>query len=714
MLSKGVLYYTKILGLKIFPLHDVSAGHCSCDEGEHCPPSRAGKHPRVKDWAKEASSRESKIARWWERWPDANIGIPTGRINGLFVIDIDPQNGGWIAYQDHLSGELPPTYSPMTGGGGQHIWMRYPANEEITNHNRFPRGLDVRANGGFVVAAPSVSHKGVYPWPDPMLITVDDLADCPSHIIERYLRPDPNESEFVNQAFTADYDKLDKAERQRIDRYVQHALDTELDKLEDLDETMEWDNETFKIACRILELVKAPWSPLTIEKAETAIWRSVPKPDGSGWTEERIRQKVKSAWDRINSHDLVRPFPEAKTPSTPEKGKPKADKEEKPKEESRLILVPFDDMQPEPYEWYEQNIMPKRGVIVLAGEPGTGKSTLLCHFFARFTSGDWGVKEGTCLYLAGTEDSLRDVVKPRLIAAKADVRRIFTVEVEVKGESEDETYNRKAVFNQDLIGLRKLVREHNIRMICMDPANTFLGIDEERHSYSEIRLTLEKVLRFSEEEDCLVVLIKHFKKNQTMGLKLDAMSRLFGSAAWGEVPRHVVVLRKVDDEIRERKGLDVDDPVSAILSVEKNNYGPTSATGIPPLGFAREQVKITTGKLKDVVESRFTYLGERRDLNDLDSVATMTEEQVDKRIADEDSAKEWLIETLQGFGGRQEITTLKEIHSKDNRSGVSWRTLNRKAAQLGIESRKIEGADKNRKEWVLPDDLMQASDELKM
>jgi hypothetical protein len=199
-----------------------------------------------------------------------------------------------------------------------------------------------------------------------------------------------------------------------------------------------------------------------------------------------------------------------------------------------------------------------------------------------------------------------------------------------------------------------------------------------------------------------------------MGLKLDAMSRLFGSAAWGEVPRHVIVLRKVDDEIRERKGLDVDDPVSAILSVEKNNYGPTSATGIAPLGFAREQVKISTGKLKDVVESRFTYLGERKDLNDLDSVAVMTEEQVDKRIADEDSAKEWLIETLQSFGGRQEITTLKEIHSKDSRSGVSWRTLNRKAAQLGIESRKIEGADKNRKEWVLPDDLMQSADELKM
>ena len=702
VMATAALYYSGILELRIFPLHDVAQGHCSCAEGEHC--SRPGKHPRLVDWQREASKRESKITRWWQTWPDANIGILTGKPNGFIALDIDPANGGWLAYQDHLSGHLPPTYSPLTGSGGQHIWLKYPAGIQITNKNKFPKGLDVRGDGGFVVAAPSITNKGQYPWPDPMLVSLDNLADCPPDIIEKYLKVEDSEGEFVNAGSTSDYEALSKDEKKRIDKYVQEAFNRELDALEDLDETTEWDNETFKISCRILELVKAPWSPLTFDEAVRAIWRSVPKPDGAGWTEERVNQKVKSAWERVNSHDLVRPFPKANVKESPSTPTP----------ESRLVLVPFSDMESEPYEWYEKNLMPRRGVVILAGEPGTGKSTLVCYYLAQATNGMWkkgGI--GTCLYLAGTEDSLRDIVKPRLVAANADLSKIFTVEIQEHDE-DNETYNRKAVFNRDLLALRKSVREQNVKMIAMDPANTFLGIDEEKNSYSEIRATLEKVIRFAEEEDCLVILIKHFRKNQSSGPKLDAMSRLFGSAAWGEVVRHMLVLRRVDDEIRDRKGLESEDPVSAILSVEKNSYGPTAATGLYPQGFSREQVTISTGKLKDVEESRLVCLGERRDLNDLDSVAVMTDEQVDKRIKDEDAAKEWLIETLQGVGGRMEITELKKIHSADERSGVSWRTLMRKADQLGIESRKIEGAGKNKKEWVLPEDLMPAPGELKM
>jgi hypothetical protein len=702
VMATAALYYSRILELRIIPLHDVAQGYCSCAEGEQC--TRPGKHPRLADWQKEASKRESKVRDWWERWPDANIGVLTGKTNRFIALDIDPGAGGWVAYHDHLAGHLPSTYSPATGSGGQHIWLKYPVGVTVTNKNNFPKGLDVRGDGGFVVVAPSVTNKGQYPWPDPLLVSIDNLADCPQNIVDTYLKVEDTDSEFVSAGSTSDYDALSKDEKKRIDSYVQEAFNRELNALEDLDEFSEWDNETFKISCRILELVKAPWSPLTFEEAFRAIWRAVPKPDGVGWTEERIRQKVHSAWERVNSHDLVRPFPKAKVTDTPST----------PHSEGKMILVPFSDMESEPYEWYEKNIMPRRGVVILAGEPGTGKSTLVCYYLAQATNGTWkrgGV--GTCLYMAGTEDSLKDIVKPRLIAANADISKVFTVEVQEHDE-DNETYNRKAVFNRDLLALRKTVREHNVKMIAMDPANTFLGIDEEKNSYSEIRATLEKVIRFAEEEDCLVILIKHFRKNQSSGPKLDAMSRLFGSAAWGEVVRHMLVLRRVDDEIRDRKALETDDPVSAILSVEKNSYGPTAATGLYPYGFSREQVKISTGKLKNVEESRLVCLGERRDLNDLDSVAVMTDEQVDKRIKDEDAAKEWLIETLQGVGGRMELTKLKKIHSDDERSGVSWRTLMRKADQLGIISAKIEGAEKNRKEWVLPDDLMPAPDELKM
>jgi predicted metal-dependent peptidase len=110
--------------------------------------------------------------------------------------------------------------------------------------------------------------------------------------------------------------------------------------------------------------------------------------------------------------------------------------------------------------------------------------------------------------------------------------------------------------------------------------------------------------------------------------------------------------------------------------------------------------------LKDQVVSRFVNLGIRKDLNDLDSMASLTEEQVDRKIEEEDSAKRWIIETLQGFGGSMEMTAVKIIHEQDEKMKVSWRTLLRKADQLGVKKESILGAKDNRKMWVLPDELM--------
>jgi len=708
-ISKAVVYYTEILDLKVFPLHNISDGACTCSLGKDCDPSRAGKHPRIRNWQKEASSHKQKVKNWWEQWPEENICIPTGKINGFFVIDIDPQNGGWLSYQDHLSGELPSTYSPTTGSGGQHIWFKYPDSEalgfELTNHNKFPRGIDVRANGGYVVGAPSVSLKGRYIWPDNMLTEIGELADCPITIIEQYLEPESNEFELVDSDSCKAFSKLSAKEKSRIDRYVTTALKKELDHLRGMDFRHEWDNETFKTACRILELAKAPWSPLTYEKAVRAIWHAVPKPDGAGWTEQRVQQKIKSAWNRITSHELVRPFP---MPSTG-----KEETEDEPLR-SRLLLRPFSDRVAKPYEWHDIGWIPKKGVVVLAGEPGAGKSTLLCHWISKFTTGEWGGNEGSrCIYMAGTEDSLDDVVKPRLVAAGANIDKVFTLEVEERDENED-VFVRRTSFNEDLNILKNTIKDNHINVILMDPANTFLGIDEEKNSYSEIRIILEKVIRFAEEHDVLVILIKHFKKAQQGNGTLSAINRLYGSAAWSEVPRHCLVLRKVDDEMREKKGLESDDMVSAVLSVEKNSYGKTAATGLAPIGYMHEDVKVTVDGLKNQIVSKFINLGIRKDLNDLDSVATLSEEQVDRKIKEEDTAKQWIIETLQGYQGRMEMQAIKLIHERDEKMKVSWRTLLRKADQLGIKKEAIPGAKDNRKEWVLPDEYMPKPGELQM
>ncbi len=64
-----------------------------------------------------------QIQRWWRRWPDANVGIVTGAVSGLVVLDVDPRKGGGdlLAALEDVHGSLPRTVESLTGGGGQHF-----------------------------------------------------------------------------------------------------------------------------------------------------------------------------------------------------------------------------------------------------------------------------------------------------------------------------------------------------------------------------------------------------------------------------------------------------------------------------------------------------------------------------------------------------------------------------------------------------------------
>ena len=78
-------------GLAVLPLHHpIGEGKCSCRKA--C--GSIGKHPHTRNGYYDATTDEATISAWWERWPNANIGIATGMISGLVVLDVDPKNGG--------------------------------------------------------------------------------------------------------------------------------------------------------------------------------------------------------------------------------------------------------------------------------------------------------------------------------------------------------------------------------------------------------------------------------------------------------------------------------------------------------------------------------------------------------------------------------------------------------------------------------------------
>jgi hypothetical protein len=103
----------------------------------------------------------SEPAHWWARWPDANLGVVTGRVSGLLVLDVDPDKGGAasLAALEAAHGRLPATLEVATGGGGRHLYFRHPGGRVGCAVGLRP-GLDLRGDGGYVVAPPSIHPSG--------------------------------------------------------------------------------------------------------------------------------------------------------------------------------------------------------------------------------------------------------------------------------------------------------------------------------------------------------------------------------------------------------------------------------------------------------------------------------------------------------------------------------------------------------------------------
>jgi len=118
----------------------------------------------------DATTDTVAIKRWWKLTPDAGIGIRTGAVSGLVVLDIDPRHGGdeSLLELEGQHGTLPETVTALTGGGGQHAFFLHPGPTVlIRNSVRLGglAGLDVRADGGYVVAPPSRHPNGrAYAW----------------------------------------------------------------------------------------------------------------------------------------------------------------------------------------------------------------------------------------------------------------------------------------------------------------------------------------------------------------------------------------------------------------------------------------------------------------------------------------------------------------------------------------------------------------------
>ena len=197
-------------GIPVFPLHWIKQdGNCSCRQGALC--QAKGKHPRIKNWNEEATTDQTKIKAWWDKTPSANIGIPMGEKSGLVALDVDTRHKGDESLAQLIAEHeaLPATITATTGGGGKHYIFKYTEELCLKNVVGFRDGLDIRTQGGMIVAAPSVHHSGKeYSWDSGKSPFEMQAVDMPTWLV--------NEIRKVGTKLTVRKKAADPAPRKKI------------------------------------------------------------------------------------------------------------------------------------------------------------------------------------------------------------------------------------------------------------------------------------------------------------------------------------------------------------------------------------------------------------------------------------------------------------------------------------------------------------------
>ncbi len=174
-------------------------------------PCRAqDKAPLIEGGFHSATGNETLAREWWRIWPSALVGLPTGKENGIAVVDLDVKgNKDWHVSAEKARLELPDTHTVITRSGGEHRYYRYPADVEkiacgadLFKHlvGSKETGIDVRGDGGYVIA-----------WADLNEQILCDLTEWPTEVFADAQR---REDEAAGRA---PREKKDAAEEQHSD-----------------------------------------------------------------------------------------------------------------------------------------------------------------------------------------------------------------------------------------------------------------------------------------------------------------------------------------------------------------------------------------------------------------------------------------------------------------------------------------------------------------
>ncbi|MFE9766833.1 AAA family ATPase [Streptomyces sp. NPDC005808] len=330
----------------------------------------------------------------------------------------------------------------------------------------------------------------------------------------------------------------------------------------------------------------------------------------------------------------------------------------------RIKLTAAATIAPEPVIWaWEpesgEGRVPAGALTLAAGREGTGKSSFGIWLAARLSRGELpGTFQGrpSNVFYAAVEDSWSRTLVPRLMAAGADLERVFRVDAEdlLRGET-------MISLPMDVSILEQAIQEYDVAALIVDPLMSTLGTATDAHRTQDVRQALEPLVRMAERTKALTLGIAHFNK----GNSTDASQLISGSGAFKDLARAVLAFAR-DRETDEQ-----------VMTQTKNSLG---RLDLPSLAYRIEGCDVPTPKgTANVGRLVFTGISQR-------SVEDTLAAPVDREdVSERDEAVAWLIDYLTDNGSEASAGDVLKAGEKD---GFSKRTLQRARSKAGVTSQK--------------------------
>jgi len=346
----------------------------------------------------------------------------------------------------------------------------------------------------------------------------------------------------------------------------------------------------------------------------------------------------------------------------------------------RIVLRRASMIVPEPVRWLWTGRLPLRGLSLIAGEAGLGKSTMTIDLAARVSRGELDgelLGQPRDVLIATAEDHWGSVVLGRLTAAQADMHRVHQITVQNPEEGGEGLLTLPDDVAEIDAACADLAATGNPpALIVIDPVSAYIGSGVDTHKDASVRRVLAPLAKVAEEHQISILGVAHLNKSQAEKL----LDRVGGSVAFGAAPRSVLAFaRDPEDPAGERGARRV------ILHAKSNHgaYAPTLAAHIEEF-----HVPVVGGVSRLIIDGR-TEIGPE----DLRVVSR------EERTETED-AKEWLVGELADGDWHQSA----EIKARAAREGISQKVLRRARERLGVEIGRagFAGPGSTQSAWRLP------------